>query len=75
MSVVVAATMDTRSDLHEVPPGVSTTTFVDLITATASDAGLQPELADRLAGHQRDHPVRAALQLDLGHHPVGDHRR
>ena len=58
---------------HEIPPGVSTTTFVDLITATASTPGSSPSSRDGLAAHQRDHPVRTALHLDLRHHLVGDH--
>ena len=35
--------------------------------------GLEPQLADGLAAHQRDDPVRPALHLHLGHHLVGDH--
>ena len=45
-------------------------TVVDLMTATATGAELEPEVSDGLAAHQRDHAERSALQLDLGHHVV-----
>ena len=56
-------------------PGISTTTFVALTAATASTAGLEPELVGGLPAHQRDEAVRSGLDLDLGHHCVPDDSR
>ena len=39
------------------------------------DAGFQAELVGRLPAHQGDHPERAGLHLDLGHHAVLDDAR
>ena len=48
-------------------------TVVALTTATANDARLEAELADRLGTHQRDDGEGSALHLDLGHHLVRGH--
>jgi hypothetical protein len=45
-------------------------TVVAFTTAMATELGLEAQLADGLAAHQRDDAVRSALQLDLGHDPV-----
>ena len=37
-------------------------------------ARLETELVGRLAAHERDHPVRSDLHLDLRHHGVADDR-
>ena len=73
-SAPIATAPSKSGEFHERPFGVSTMTVVALTTATASDPTSSPSSRDGFAAHQRDHPVRAALDLHLSHHLVGDHR-
>ncbi len=54
-------------------------TEVALTIAVAFDAGLEPELLDRVARDRRGDEVRPALELDDAHHAVdldrADHAR
>ena len=59
-------------DAHSwaVPVGVSMMTVVAFTTAMATEPSFEAEFAHGFAAHERDDPMRAALQFDLRHDGV-----